>query len=245
MKRLFFDLETTGTSTTKDRIVQFAGIIKFGDDTIDSMNIMLNPELPIEPGATEVHGITNEMVGGCSTFKQVAQDVLAFMQSADVICGFNILVFDIPLLAEEFTRAGIEWDATEKPIIDVYKIFVMKEQRTLQAAHKFYVGTEFDHAHDAIADVEATDRVFRGMMGKYEDLRVVMPSEIQKFCLGGKEMVDLSGKLGKNEKGEVVYAFGKAAGTPVLRDRGFGEWMLKNDFPTQTKQILRGILFGR
>lgn len=235
----FFDLETTGTNTTTDRIVQIAAIkCELGVDGGERKCVLVNPGIPIPKEASDVHGITDEMVKDAPKFSQFAKHLHAYFDGCD-LGGFNIKRFDVPLLAEEFERCGLSWPAPGVKCFDAYHVFASKEERTLTNALQFYCGRKHDQAHDALADVLATIDVMTGQMDRYDDLKTA--EGYAAFC-NDPNAVDLAGKLVRDEQGEVVYAFGKDKGKRVKDQPGFAMWMLKQDFSTETKRILKRLL---
>ena len=166
---IFFDLETTGTNITKDRIVEISMIKIMPNGTENERTIRLNPEMPIPAEATAVHGITDEDVANCRTCKMIAADLAKSFQGCD-IAGFNSNRFDIPMLDQEFQRAGVKFDFSKPRFIDVQTIFHKKEQRTLVAAYKFYCGKDLNDAHSASADTRATYEVLKAQLDMYDDL---------------------------------------------------------------------------
>ena len=241
---LFFDLESTGKNPTTDRIIQLCAVKKDADfkDASDWKNVSLNPTIPISPEATAVHGITDEMVSGLAPFASYAKALYEFF-SEGILAGYNIKAFDIPLLSEEFARCGYTWPLPGMKIVDAYKIFSIKERRDLTYAVKFYTGEEFKGAHDAEADVDATINVLAGQLSRYPDLKAMSIDELETFCNEGVRSVDLAGKIVLNDQDIPCYAFGKSKGVPVVNDRGFGEWMLKNDFTTDTKNVIKSLIY--
>lgn len=239
---IFFDLETTGVQLESDRIVQIAATKVSRDlKTVhDRKNVILNPDMPIPAEATEVHGITDEMTKDAPYFKQISKGLYTFMEGCD-LAGFNILNFDVPLLGEEFGRCQIEWPAAGTIFIDVYKIFAEKEKRDLAGALKFYKGITHETAHTADGDVDATVDVFIEQLARYEDLGAMTLEQIADFCMPEKRL-DLAGKIILNEQGVAVFSFGKDKGKPVRESVGFANWMLKGNFPENTKNVVRRIL---
>lgn len=237
----FFDTETTGVDPVKDKIVSISAKIVEDFITVDSLSLLINPGIPIPIEASNVHGITNEMVKDKPLFKDVALSIYDFFQKAKVVAGYNILSFDIPLLSEEFLRAGLELDFTNKLIVDSKKIFFLKEERTLSAAVRFYCGRQHEEAHDSMGDVNATIDVLQGQMRMYEDL----PQDYQglhEYCTAGNKMVDAGGKFVLDEKGVIVFNFSDKRGLPALSEPGFLKWMLSKDFPLSTKKTIRMLL---
>lgn len=237
---VFFDEETTGTDVCKDRIVQLATLKIFHslNDEGERKNILINPGIPIPPEATAVHGITDEMVKDSPPFAMYAKGIAAYLSGCD-LAGYNIVRFDVPLLAEEFERCGITWPEPGTKYFDACNIFKGKEERTLGAAVQFYCNRAHGEAHDALGDVLATRDVMVAQMRKYEDLADY--EAYNKFCTNPKA-VDLAGKIELNDAGEPCFAFGKNKGKPVKSDGGYVSWMLGGDFPSSTKKILRQIM---
>lgn len=241
---IFFDLETTGTSVTRDRIVQIAAVkIDSNYNVIPGTQkkILINPSIPIPAGATKVHGITDEMVKDEPVFSDYAKSMFKYF-SEPVIAGYNIRNYDVPLLSEEFARCGIVWPSPDVKIIDQYKIFSLNEKRDLSSALKFYTGETMEGAHDAENDNLATIKIFKGQLDKYPDLAKMDTAQLHNFCNEGKTMLDIAGKIGVNEKGEAYYTFGKSVNVLVKNDPGFGNWMLKNDFTSDTKRVVKELL---
>lgn len=241
-KICFIDLETTGKEVTSARIVQIAAV-KCSPDLTDReevKNYLINPGIPIPPGATEIHGITDEMVKDAPPFVKIAIRLQNYLEGCD-IGGFNSNRYDVPLLSEEFARVGLSWPPEDTKLVDGYQIYATKERRDLTAALKFYCGREHTGAHDAEADILATVDVVAAQILKYEDLLSMSIPELDAFC-GGNIRVDLAGTIVLNEQGVAVYNIGKAKGKAVTSDRGFGEWMLKGDFCGNTKAVVKKLL---
>jgi DNA polymerase III subunit epsilon len=238
----FFDLESTGLSTATDRIVSISVLKVFPDGSKEAKNAVVNPTIPIPKGASDVHGITDEMVKDKPTFKQIAKAIYGFMQNCD-IAGFNSNYYDIPLLAEEFLRCEIDFPLPSSRFIDVGNIFKKKEQRTLSAALKFYCGKELENAHDAQADTLATYEVFCSQLEKYEDLSGQDVTTIEEFSRMGDKVVDFAGKIGIDADGDYYYTFGKSKGTKVKNDLSFAYWMSdKSFFTLNTKRVVERII---
>lgn len=237
----FFDLETTGTDTAKDRIVSIA-VVKVQPtllQVLDKKEAFINPTIPIPPGATDVHGITNEMVADKPTFSAYAKSLFELLKECDM-AGYNILNFDVPLLAAEFERCGIVWPLPGTHFIDSYIIFAEKEKRDLSAAVRFYTGKDHEGAHGALADVMGTLGVLAGQINRYEDLQGLDTAGLHAACMGNR--VDLAGKIVKDDQGVPVYGFGKDKGKRIKENQGFALWMLKQDFPAETKRAINSIL---
>lgn len=241
---VFFDLETTGTDTAHDRIVEIS-LIKVdpnGEKTIKTRRI--NPEIPIPAEASAIHHITDEDVKDCPTFKQIAKSLKAFIEGCD-FGGFNSNRFDLPLLVEEFMRAGVEVDFFRKAkYVDVQNIFHKKEERTLVAAYRFYCNKELgDAAHGAEADTLATFEVLLSQIERYSDLENDVDF-LSRYSSRG-DTADFAGRIGYNDKGEEIFTFGKYKGQKVAQifasEPGYYDWMMKGDFPQYTKKIITEI----
>ena len=237
-----FDLETTGTQVTKDRIVQIAIIKLLPNGEQKEYNQLINPGISIPEEITAIHGITNDRVKNCSVFRDKAKEIAEFIGDSD-LAGYNSNKFDIPVLAEEFLRAEYEFDLSNRRFIDVQNIFHKMEQRTLAAAYQFYCNKKIENAHDAMFDTRATLDVFIAQMERYNDLKNDV-NFLSEFSRAGEfELVDLAGRLARNKKGEVIYNFGKHSGksiTDVMKiEPGYYGWMLDADFPLYTKKCLR------
>ncbi len=239
---VFFDLETTGVNITSDRIVEISYLKIFPNGNEVSRTMRINPEMHIPEQASEVHGIYDDDVKDCPTFKQVAKDVAHDFEGAD-IAGFNSNRFDVPLLAEEFLRAGVDLDMTRRKFIDVQVIFHKMEQRTLSAAVKFYCGKELEGAHSADADTRATYEVLQAQLDRYDELQndIAWLSEFSSHTRN----VDFAGRIVYDDKGVEVFNFGKYKGIPVVevlrRDPGYYSWIMQGDFSLNTKQVLTRI----
>lgn len=240
---IFFDLETTGTDTVRDRIVEISYLKVSPNGKEESKTKRLNPEMPIPAGASAVHGIYDEDVKDCPTFKQIAKSLAAQMEGCD-LAGFNSSRFDIPLLAEEFLRAGIDIDFSKRKMIDVQIIFHKKEQRTLEAAYRFYCDKTLENAHSAEADTRATYEVLKAQLDRYPDLVNDMATLSEEFSFFNNN-VDLAGRIILDENGVEVFNFGKHKGKPVVevlkKEPSFYAWMMDADFPLNTKQVLTKI----
>lgn len=236
---VFFDLETTGLDISKDRIVQIAAIKIKPDGSQEDLNFYVNPCMDIPAEATAVHGITNDDVFEAVRFEEISDILNKYFEECD-LGGYNLLRFDIPLLAEEFAKCGFPFPEEGVKVIDVQNIYFKKEERTLRAAYKFYMGEELENAHNALADIRATAQVLNCQINMYDDIGNTV-EKLSEFSTG--DMVDFAGKLKKNDKGEVCYAFGKHIGQPVKMYLDYAYWMLSQDFfPIQTKQILQKII---
>nr|MBD5377125.1 3'-5' exonuclease [Bacteroides sp.] len=239
---IFFDLETTGTNVTNDRIVEIS-LIKITPDGQElERTRRINPEMPIPAEATAVHHITDADVANEPTFKQIARSLADLFTGCD-IAGFNSNRFDIPVLDQEFRRAGISFDFSRARFIDVQTIFHKKEQRTLVAAYKFYCGKDLDEAHSANADTRATYEVLKAQLDRYADL----PNDIDALSdfSSQNRNVDLMGRLIYDDQNREVINFGKYKGRlaeEVMRnDSGYYSWILQGDFPQNTKDCFTRI----
>jgi len=239
---VFFDLETTGINIVSDRIVEISYLKVMPNGDEESRTRKINPECPIPAQATAVHGISDEDVKDCPTFQQVAKSLAAQLEGCD-LAGYNSNKFDIPLLAEEFLRAGVDIDLMKRKFVDVQTIFHKKEQRTLSAALKFYCDKELIDAHSAEADTRATYEILQAQLDRYEDLEnnIEFLSEFSSFG----NNVDFAGRMVYNEDNQEVINFGKHKGRiaeEVLReDPGYYGWIMQGDFPLHTKKCFTNI----
>ena len=237
---VFFDLETTGINITRDRIVEISVLKVHPNGKEETKTRRINPEMPIPPQSTAIHGITDEDVKDCPTFKQVAKSFADLLEGCDM-AGFNSSRFDVPMLTEEFLRAGVDFDTSKKKFVDVQIIFHRKEQRTLEAAYKFYCNKNLENAHSAEADVIATYEVLKSQLDKYDDLENDI-NFLSKEYSSFNNNVDLAGRIIINDKGVEVFNFGKHRGksvTDVLKNEpSYYTWMMDGDFPLNTKQSL-------
>ncbi len=250
----FFDLETTGINISQDRIIEIA-VIKLmpNGETIRKSNL-INPTIPISAESTAIHGITNEDVKDKPVFKEVAKEYVKFLEGAD-LAGFNILKFDMPMLVEEFLRAEVEFDYSRKKLIDAQRIFHLMEKRTLSAAYQFYCGKSLSDAHSAEADTQATMDVLLAQVERYENqpvtdalgkkIGMITNSTEALSQLTSSELVDLAGRMIRNERGEAVFNFGKHKGKSVLKvfkdEPAYYDWMMNGDFALDTKRWLTKI----
>lgn len=242
---VFFDIESTGLSPEKDRIVEISLIKVYPDGHEEVRTRRINPECHIPEESTAVHGITDDDVRDCPTFRQVAKSLASMIQGCD-IAGYNSNRFDVPLLGEEFIRAGIEVDFSRCRFIDVQTIFHKMERRTLEAAYKFYCEKDLTEAHSAEADTRATLEVLKAQLDRYpEDLQNDV--EFLSSFTTQQRNLDLAGRFVYNEKDEVVINFGKHKGTPVAevlkKEPGYYDWVMKADFSEDTKQHLTRLRF--
>lgn len=238
----FIDLETTGINLGSDRIVEIGMIKILPDGNRSAKRKLLNPEMPIPQASSDIHGITNEMVKDAPSFKQAANDIRQFLDNCD-LSGYNSNRFDIPMLVEEFLRAGVEFDMKGRKLVDVQKVFHMMEQRTLTAAYKFYCHKNLEGAHSAEADARATMEILEAQVERYPQMGNTVDS-ILKFT-GEEVVVDFARRF-VMEKGIEVFNFGKHKGRPVTEvlkaEPQYYDWMMRGDFPLHTKQKLTEIL---
>jgi len=235
-----FDLETTAKNTDSARICQISLIKEFPDGTIEKKSRLVHPTIPIPPEATEIHKITDEMVIGKKTFKDISEPLFAFMSGCDFLT-FNGNNFDIPILAEEFLRCGINFPEDGYRSIDAFSIFLKTNPRTLASAVKMYCGKELEDAHNAEADTQATYDVFKGQMSAHEELQGLTVDELDAYCKKDNR-IDLAGKVIRDKDGDYAYSFGKNEGKKVKDDLSYLNWMLTTNFPLNTKNVLTKIL---
>lgn len=236
------DLEATGLQITTDRIVQIAMLRIEPNGDQFTFNEIVNPEVVITEEIIAIHGITNEVARKAKTFKELAPAILTFIGTSDLV-GYNSNKFDIPLLAEEILRCKVEFDLSSRKFIDVQNIFHKMEQRTLAAAVQFYCDKPLEGAHDALNDVMATWEVFEAQLLRYKSLQKDVASLADFSRSQANAMVDFAGRLARNDKGNIVYNFGKNKNKTVeevsLLEPGYYGWMLEADFPLHTKDCLR------
>ena len=249
-----FDLETTGTNVSKDRIVEICvvKILPSGEEIVKTMK--LNPTIPIPLETSMIHGIYDKDVKDAPTFKSISKSLNELLEGCD-LGGFNSMKFDIPLLIEEFARVDIDFDLTGRKFVDAQKIFHMMEKRTLSAAYKFYCDKSLDDAHSAEADTLATAEVIKAQVSRYEGQDVVdnMGKKLGVIAndmnslhkVSAANMVDLAGRFVLNADGVEVFNFGKHRFKPVedilKAEPGYYDWMMKGDFPQDTKKNLTKI----
>ncbi len=237
----FIDLETTGINLGTDRIVEIAIVKILPDGNKSVKRKLINPEMPIPKGASDIHGITNEMVKDAPTFRQAAHELKQVLDGCD-FAGYNSNRFDVPLLIEEFLRVDVEFDMKGRRMVDVQNIFHKMEQRTLGAAYKFYCKKTLEGAHSAEVDAKATHEILDAQLQHYPELGNSVES-ILKF-VGEEVIVDFARRF-VMEKGVEVFNFGKFKGRPVAEvlqsEPQYYDWMMRGDFPLHTKNKLREI----
>ena len=239
---VFFDLETTGINIASDRIVEmsYLRVELNGNETTKTMRI--NPGMPIPAVTTAIHGISDEDVKDAPTFNEVARSLAKDLEGAD-LAGYNAVRFDIPLLAEEFLRAGVDIDLKRREFVDVQVIFMKMEPRTLTAAYKFFANKELTDAHSAEADTLATYEVLQAQLDRYPQLENDV-AKLAEFSAHNRN-VDFAGRIVYNDEDVEVFNFGKYKGKPVkdvlATDPGYYGWMMNGDFPLYTKKVMTSI----
>lgn len=257
-----FDLETTGINIQKDRIVEISVVKAHINGEIESKTFRVNPEMPIPIESSMIHGIYDDDVKDCLTFKNFAKTLANFLQGCD-LGGFNSNRFDIPMLVEEFLRADVEFDIKNRKLVDAQRIYHLMEPRNLTAAYKFYCGKDLENAHSAHADTMATFEVLNAQVLKYEGVKI--KNEKGEFYepiqndmealhkLTSAKIVDFANRMAYNDKGEEIFNFGKHNGKRVVdvlkQEPNYYDWMMKGEFPLDTKRKLTEIkmrmAFGR
>lgn len=240
---VFFDLETTGTNINSDRIVEICYLKVYPNGNEESKTLRINPEMHIPEDSSAIHGIYDEDVKDCPTFKDVARKIATDIEGCD-LAGFNSNRFDIPVLAEEFLRAGIDIDLMKRKFVDVQVIYHKLEQRTLSAAYKFYCNKNLEDAHTAEADTRATYEVLKAQLDRYPDTLENDIAFLSNYSCFNKN-VDFAGRIVYNDQGVEVFNFGKYKGMPVkeilLKDPGYYSWIMQGDFTLNTKNVLTKI----
>lgn len=235
----FFDLETTGVNVVTDRIVEIAVLKLLPNGNKESKTWLVNPGQPIPKQASDVHGITDEKVANAPLFKQLAVEIYQYIKDSD-LAGFNSDRFDIPLLAEEFLRADVDFDLSNHKTIDVQTIFHKMEKRTLSAALKFYCDKDLLNAHSAMADTQATCDVLMAQLQRYDELENSV--EFLNEFSSHKKTVDVAGFIIYNENNDPTFSFGKHKGKTIdevlENEPGYFGWILNADFPLYTKKVL-------
>ncbi len=243
-----FDLETTGIRVGRDRIVQIGVVRLSPDGTRTSYQTLVRPGTPIPAEATAVHGITDDMVADAPPLEDVVPDLIPWITGCD-LAGFNCLRFDIPFLAEELHRVGVEWDHAALRVVDVQRIYHRMEPRDLSAALKFYCGREHEGAHDALADVEATADVLLAQLEHYPEHLQGTVEFLGELSGDRKRSPDAAGKLAFDDRGDICLAFGKYKGWSLenigRNDPGYLQWLMtKAELPGSTLAVMRNALSG-
>ena len=240
---VFFDTETTGVDVVKDKIVQLAVIKIYPDGTEEEKTVLFNPEIPIPEEATKVHRITDDDIANEPIFSKKAKGIAQFFSGCD-IAGYNSDKFDIPILSEEMNRCGIQFPEEGTLTLDCYSIEKVINSHKLSETYKRYIGKDLEGAHDASADTRATVDVFMAQVEKIKEINKsdeLDLQEIKELYQGDKILADFAGKFYFKD-GELYFNFGKHQDKMVVEERGYVNWMLNNDFPTQTKLILNNYL---
>ena len=248
---VFFDLETTGLNIASDRIVELGYYKVFPNGTSEGKTFRVKPvqmmlgqevQLHISEEASAVHGIYDEDLVNCPTFKEIAPELVRVLEDAD-LAGYNSNHFDLPLLAEEMMRAGVDIDLKKKKMVDVFTIFQRQEPRNLVAAYKFYCGKDLTNAHSADADTMATYEVLMAQLEKYD-----IPMDVDglaEFTAGNTRLADFAGRIAYDAQGVEIFNFGKYKGQRVVdvfrRDIGYYGWIQQGDFPQYTKNVFTRI----
>jgi len=239
----FIDLETTGVNLSTDRIVEIAIVKIMPDGSRVSKRKIINPTIPIPASSSDIHGIDDAMVKDAPTFRQCANEIKQFLDNCD-LGGYNSNRFDIPMLMEEFLRAEMDVDLSDRRMVDVQHIFYSMEPRTLSAAYRFYCAKELMNAHSAEADINATIEVLEAQLGRYNQLGDSIDSILS--AIGEDKIVDYARRFCFDDKGVEIFNFGKFKGktvADVLRNEPqYYDWMMKGDFPMHTKKKLTELL---
>ncbi|MEL6412729.1 MAG: 3'-5' exonuclease [Bacteroidota bacterium] len=250
----FFDLETTGTNVIHDRIVEIAVIKLTPTGEQQTWTKRVHPEKPIPAEASAVHGIYDADIQDAPPFKAIAKELANFLQGCD-LAGFNVLRFDIPILQESFLRAGVDFKIAHRKVVDAQQIFHLMEKRNLAAAYRFYCNQELTNAHNALADTQATVEVLTAQVARYDSQPVTdhqgqrlgtIENDIAKLhIVSNGPNVDFAGRMVYDEQGKPIFNFGKHKGKAVWevlkKEPSYYDWMMKGDFPLDTKRKLTQI----
>ena len=240
---VFFDLETTGTNINSDRIVEICYLKVYPNGNEETKTLRINPEMHIPEASSAVHGIYDEDVADCPKFKDVAKNIASDIEGCD-LAGFNSNRFDIPVLAEEFLRAGVDIDLMKRKFVDVQVIYHKLEQRTLSAAYKFYCDKNLEDAHTAEADTRATYEVLKAQLDRYADVLENDINFLSNYSCYSRN-VDFAGRIVYNDHDVEVFNFGKYKGVSVKevlqKDQGYYSWIMQGDFTLNTKNVLTKI----
>jgi len=243
---IFFDLETTGIDVKTDRIVEIATVKLDPDGTKKVHTRLVNPGMPIPIEASNVHGITDDKVKDEKTFAEIAQGIFTYFQGCD-LAGYNMINYDLPLLKAEFSRVGFDYDTSEVKLADMMQIYHKKVKRDLTAAYRYYTGEVLKNAHSAKADILATEAIFHAQLKEHEELSDM--NSIHEFSTKKDvRFIDSDGKFRWNDKNEAVVGFGKNRDKLLKevaeQDSSFLEWIIRSDFPDETKKICRNAILG-
>lgn len=238
----FLDLETTGTNIVKDRIVEIAVLKVMPDGNLHEKEVRVNPQMHIPEAVSLIHKITDEDVKDAPTFQEIAKPFFIFLDDCD-LAGFNSLRFDLPVLLEEFHRAGIIFDLSSRRLVDVQRLYHQMEPRTLTAAYKFYCEKPLENAHSAMADVKATFEVLKSQLDRYTEVMKNEMDFLHEMCKDG-DFVDLGRRM-YFDNGIEVFNFGKHKGKTVIEvnklEPGYFDWILKSEFTIDFKEKIRNI----
>ncbi len=239
---VIFDLETTGISVSRDRIIEICLLKVYPDGREEIRTYRVNPERPIPAEASALHGIYDADVADKPTFKELAPEVHEFIKDCD-FGGFNSNKFDLPMLVEEFYRVGVAFEIQKRKFVDAQRIFHQKEPRNLKAALKFYCDMDLENAHSAEADTVATWQIIKAQLERYPDIPKDLDALHEQF--GQSNLADLAGRFVVDPAGVVVFNFGKHRGKPVKdvlkNEPSYYNWMMDGDFPQDTKNVLTRI----
>ncbi len=250
----FFDLETTGINIIHDRIIDASFLKIHPNGKRESKNFKINPGMPIPQASSQIHGIFDQDVATAPSFKQIAKSLAKFLEGCD-LAGFSVIRFDVPMLMEEFLRADVKFDVSQRKIIDAQKIFHLMEKRNLTAAYKFYCDMELTNAHSAEADTQATFEVLEAMVDRYEGQPVLdnlgkqlgnLDNNMQSLHdITNTGMVDFAGTMKFDKDNKEVFNFGKHKGKNVVevlnQEPSYYDWIMKGEFPLDTKRKLTQI----
>jgi DNA polymerase-3 subunit epsilon len=238
---LYFDLETTGVDKIADKIVEIA-IVRFDGEKRFEFQSYINPEIPIPKAASDIHGITDEIIKDAPTFKQLAKKIHNIFSGCDLY-GYNIIAFDIPFIVNQLNLCGFELELDKVLFIDACVIFKRQYERTLTAAVKHYTGEDHTGAHGALADVEATIAVLTAQKEKhFTDIGILMNDDLAKYCNYDKLRADISGNFAIDEDGEYILNFGKHKGQKAKNQLDYLKWMSGQTFLSDTKKIINQII---
>ncbi len=236
---IFFDLETTGVSTSNDRIIQIGAIKVLPDGTEEVKNVLINPTIPIPASASAIHGVYDKDVAKSPTFQQVSKSFAGWLSGSD-LAGYNSDNFDVPMLMAEFDRVGIAFPEPETKLVDVLKIERMVNGHTLGATYKRYMDEELDGAHDALIDIYATMKIFKKQLEQNPELPIDA-ADLDALCQGDTKRVDYAGKLYEKD-GDIYWKFGKHRDAKLKDTTSYCNWVLKSDFPADTKAWIRKVI---
>ncbi|MBK8805816.1 MAG: 3'-5' exonuclease [Bacteroidales bacterium] len=237
-----FDLETTGINITSDRIVEISILKLFPGGKEEQRTYKVNPQMPIPAQASAIHGIYDKDVANEPTFAELSKELAPYLKDCD-FAGYNSNKFDVPLLAEEFARVGVQFDWSKAKFVDVQVLFHKKEPRTLSAAYKFYCDKDLENAHSAAADTFATLEVLKAQLDRYTDVEPNV--QFLSTFTAQSNKVDFAGRIILDENKIEIFNFGKHKGKTVesvfKAEPGYYSWMMNGDFPANTKQVITAI----